>query len=86
MPYFKHNLPLKVKIFGKPNSPEAYAIRDFLKRNVVKYEWTEVADSHHLAKLLGISLPDDAQLPVVELADGKHLFAPSISKIVHRLG
>jgi hypothetical protein len=32
---------ITVKLFGAKHSPAAYAIRDFLQRNVVAFEWID---------------------------------------------
>ena len=32
-----------VRVLGAAHSKEAYAIRDFLARGVVEYEWSEIA-------------------------------------------
>jgi hypothetical protein len=34
--------PKAVKVLGKTASPQCYAIRDFLYRNDVTFEWTEL--------------------------------------------
>jgi thioredoxin reductase (NADPH) len=35
--------PRVVRLFGNRDSAEAWAIRDFLKRSVVEFEWTELS-------------------------------------------
>src|SRR6266852_6400128 len=40
----------KMRLYGQVNSPEAYALRDFLNRSVVEFDWVELtcdADCHN---------------------------------------
>ena len=78
--------PHKVKLYGQPNSAEAYEIRDFLNRSVVEFDWIELAKDQDCNRELGLSRLDDIHLPVVELPDGTQLFAPTIREIAQRLG
>jgi thioredoxin reductase (NADPH) len=64
-----------VKVYGKLGSSAAYAIRDFLHRCDVPFEWVEVRDS----ALAG-------RLPVCEFPDGTRMERPSIREITQKLG
>lgn len=78
--------PSKVTLYGHANSPEAYAIRDFLSRSVVEYDWIEIINDQDCKKLLGIDAMHDIKFPIVQLTNGERLFAPSLNEIAKRLG
>jgi thioredoxin reductase (NADPH) len=68
----------KVKLYGQPNSPEAYEIRDFLKRSVVEFDWIELTCDEDCDRELGFASLEELRLPVVELVDGTQLFSPQL--------
>jgi len=59
-----------VKLYGRPGSPEAHAIRDFLYRSDVPFEWIE----------------HEKDTPVCVFSDGTRLENPTIRQIVEKLG
>jgi thioredoxin reductase (NADPH) len=75
-----------VKLYGQPNSPLAYQIRDFLKRSVVEFDWIELTCDEDCYRELGFSSVDELRLPIVELVDGTQLFAPSVQEVAQQLG
>jgi thioredoxin reductase (NADPH) len=75
-----------VRLYGQPHSPDSYAIRDFLRRSVVEFEWIELPDNAESALTLGMPPHIQVQWPIVELPDGTRLFAPTIREIADRLG
>jgi thioredoxin reductase (NADPH) len=62
-------------VYGKLGSSAAYAIRDFLHRCDVPFEWVEVGDAAAAARL-----------PVCEFSDGTRMECPSIREITQKLG
>ena len=60
----------EVKVIGRTGSPACYAIRDFLYRNDVPFEWVELRDDEH-ARALGLDGVSDERLPVCDLP-GRH--------------
>ena len=76
----------KVRLYGRPHSPLAYALRDFFGRSVIEFEWVELSCDADCQRHLGIAELSQAQLPVVELADGTRLSAPSTREVAHHLG
>ncbi|KVN03040.1 NAD(P)/FAD-dependent oxidoreductase [Burkholderia diffusa] len=75
-----------VKVIGLPNSKEAYAIRDFLKRGVVEYEWCELTSDTDCMRELGIAPLRDIRLPVVVFPDGTCIYQPTLPEIAAKLG
>lgn len=76
----------KVRLLGQADNAAAYAIRDFLMRSVVEYEWVELTSDEDCLAQLGLPELANVRLPVVELPDGARLFAPSLREIAERLG
>ncbi len=76
----------KIKLYGQPNSPEAYKIRDFLKRSVVEFDWIELLSDEDCYRELGLASLEELRLPVVELIDGTQLFAPTVQEVAQHLG
>ncbi|MEO0376840.1 MAG: FAD-dependent oxidoreductase, partial [Cyanobacteria bacterium P01_A01_bin.17] len=75
-----------VKIYGQPNSPAAYEIRDFLSRSSVEFDWFELTCDEDCQSQLGLPKLSEVRLPVVEFPDGYQLFAPTLEEIAQRLG
>jgi thioredoxin reductase (NADPH) len=77
--------PEKVKIIGRPGSAQAYAIRDFLNRSDVPFEWVELK-SPEQARAIGLSDVNDPRLPVCIFSDGARMENPTIRQIIEKLG
>jgi thioredoxin reductase (NADPH) len=74
-----------VKIFGRGASAQAYAIRDFLHRCDVPFEWIELK-SDEQAREIGVDQAGDPRLPVCLFPDGTRLENPTIRQITEKLG
>lgn len=77
--------PPIVKIFGRAGSASAYAIRDFLHRSNVPFEWVDVKGDEH-ARVIGAAGLDYQNLPVCVFPDGTVLEQPTIRQITEKLG
>lgn len=76
----------KVRLYGQPDSAQAYEIRDFLNRTVVEFDWIALTGDDDCNRELGLPSLGNVRLPVVELPDGTQLFAPTIREIAQHLG
>ena len=76
----------RVRLFGQPQSAEAYASRDYLQRSVVAFDWVELSSDEGCQTHLGLPELKNAHLPVVELPGGKRHFAPSVREVAESLG
>src|SRR5258705_2720135 len=74
-----------VKVMGKSVSPQAYAIRDFLYRNDVPFQWIELG-SDEQARDTDVKGADDRKLPVWFFPDGARMENPTIRQILEKLG
>jgi thioredoxin reductase (NADPH) len=84
MPIEQEQQP-KLKLFGSAGSPAAYAIRDFLHRSDVPFEWVEVQSTDQ-ARQIGVEHARDPRLPVCVFPDGTRLERPTVRQIVEKLG
>jgi thioredoxin reductase (NADPH) len=76
----------KVKIYGRRGSADGYAIRDFLHRCDIPFEWIDVDSDEAARSLAGVQNLKDAPLPVCLFPDGSRLERPTIRQIVEKLG
>lgn len=75
-----------IRIAGAQFSPASHAVRDFLSRNLVPYQWIDI-DQDASMRAMVTSLPGGAtKLPVVFFPDGSHLVAPTNAQVAQRAG
>ena len=77
--------PFIVKVYGRTGSPQCYAVRDFLYRNDVPFEWIELR-TDEAARAIGPEGLNDDLLPVCIFADGTRMDRPTIRSISEKLG
>jgi thioredoxin reductase (NADPH) len=75
-----------VKIIGRSGSATAYAIRDFLHRSDVPFEWVQLENDEQARSQAGVDHLQDSRLPVCMFADGTRLECPTIRQIIEKLG
>jgi thioredoxin reductase (NADPH) len=78
--------PALVKVYGRPDNPSAYALRDFLHRCDVPFEWVPLRNDHEAQQQAGVDHLHDERLPVCVFPDGTRMEAPTIRQITERLG
>jgi thioredoxin reductase (NADPH) len=81
----RENQPAGVKIYGRSGSAAAYAIRDFLHRSDVPYEWIEVKEGEQ-ARTVGAQNIAFEKLPTCVFPDGSKLECPTVRQITEKLG
>jgi thioredoxin reductase (NADPH) len=74
-----------VTIYGRTGSSEAYAIRDFLQRCDIKFDWVEV-NRDEVAQQIGLTSAEDPKFPVCVFPDGTRMEKPTIRQIIEKLG
>src|SRR5580700_4921474 len=74
-----------VKIIGRSDSARAYAIRDFLTRGDIPFEWVELKTDEQ-ARQYGVTGLNDPRLPVGICPNGTRIENPTIRQIAERLG
>lgn len=75
-----------MRVVGSRWSPQSYAVRDFLSRNQVPYEWVDVDHDAPTRELVLSLVGDLSRLPVVLCLDGSHLVAPSTAALAEKAG
>jgi thioredoxin reductase (NADPH) len=75
-----------LRLYGKRGCPSAYAIRDFLQRSDIPFEWIELRDNEHARNELGLENVDDARLPICIFDDGTRMERPTVRQITEKLG
>ena len=78
-----------IRVLGTRWSPKSYELRDFLARNRVPYEWTDVelsANDPETKRLLEALGPEVANLPVVLFPDGTKLLEGAPADVAQKVG
>jgi thioredoxin reductase (NADPH) len=75
----------RVKVFGRTGCAPAYAIRDFLHRCDVPFEWVELKADEQ-ARTIGVDSINDPRLPLCLFPDGTRMSNPTIRQITEKLG
>jgi thioredoxin reductase (NADPH) len=76
----------RVRIIGARGCPAAYAIRDFLYRSDVPFDWVELHTEEQARAETGISDLRDERLPICIFPDGTKFERPSVRQITEKLG
>lgn len=75
-----------IRVMGSEWSPESFAVREFLSRNRVPYQWVDL-DRDATARVLAESAsPGLARLPLVAFPDGTVLVAPTQAEVARQAG
>jgi len=75
-----------VRVAGSPWSPQSYAVREFLSRNQVPYQWIDVEQDAPTRELIIATHGSLERLPVVFLPDGRSLVAPAPGELATSVG
>jgi thioredoxin reductase (NADPH) len=75
-----------IQIFGTRGSSQAYAIRDFLHRSGVPFEWLELRNDEEARALAQINGFRDDRLPVCVFPGGFRLERATVQLVSERLG
>src|SRR6476659_9726857 len=75
-----------VRIVGSKWSPQSYATREFLSRNQIPYDWIDIEQDAPNRELVVSIAGDTSRLPVVLLADGSSLIAPTNFALAEKVG
>ncbi len=75
-----------IRVVGVRWSAMAHAVRDFLSRNRIPYQWLNPEQSQEAQDLLKEKGIDDAKLPVVLFGDGTALVQPDTTELANKVG
>jgi thioredoxin reductase (NADPH) len=76
----------RVRILGTTGSAGAYALRDFLQRGDVPFDWIQLASDDQARTQAGVDNLADPRLPVCIFPDGSRLENPTIQQVTEKLG
>jgi thioredoxin reductase (NADPH) len=75
-----------MRVIGHRWSADSHALRDFLGRNGIPYQWLDIEsqdeEAHTVLAKAGL---DDGRLPVALFDDGTHLVEPSIQDVAGKI-
>jgi thioredoxin reductase (NADPH) len=69
----------KIQIFGTRGSAVAYALRDFLYRSGVPFQWIELTSDEQARSEVHVTGLGDKRLPVCLFPDGTRLEHPTVA-------
>jgi len=75
-----------IRIVGQRWSSESHAMRDFLARNQVPYQWIDIDIDPEATQLLALSGHGATDLPVVILPDDTAISQPTMPDVAGRIG
>ncbi len=75
-----------IRVVGVRFSAMDHAVRDFLSRNLIPYEWLNPEQKPEALQLLREKGVDGAKLPVVLFGDGTALVQPSTQELAEKVG
>jgi thioredoxin reductase (NADPH) len=75
-----------VRVIGHRWSPQAHALKDFLARNQLPYEWLDAESDKAALQYLEAARADPVALPVVIFPDGSHLVQPPVTLVAEKVG
>ncbi len=78
--------PPLVKVCGRRGAAEGYAIRDFLYRCDIPFQWIELDSDEAARSVAQVQSLQDSRLPVCFFPDGSRLECPTIRQIIEKLG
>jgi thioredoxin reductase (NADPH) len=75
-----------LRVAGTALSASSYAVKDFLSRNQVPYQWVDLETDSSTRELI-LSMPDGmSRLPVLLFSDGATMVQPTVRDLAEKLG
>jgi thioredoxin reductase (NADPH) len=81
-----NTLDPKIQLVGTRGSAEAYAIRDFLQRSDVPFQWIELNNDEQARTEAHVGGLRDQRLPICVFLDGTRLEHPTVRQVSEKLG
>jgi thioredoxin reductase (NADPH) len=67
-----------LRLFGTRGSSKAYALRDFLQRSDIPFQWNELASDAQATEQAQVANLRDSRLPVCVFPDGPRMECPTM--------
>jgi thioredoxin reductase (NADPH) len=75
-----------IRVAGAQWSPQSHAVKNFLARNLIPYQWLDIEKDDEARLLVEALEEDPVRLPVVFLPEGKTLVQPTNQELAVKLG
>ncbi len=75
-----------IRVAGTLWSPTSHAVKDFLSRNLIPYQWLDIEVDEQARKMVEEINQGEPRLPVVFFNDGTVLAQPSLREVAERVG
>ena len=75
-----------IRVAGTLWSPTTHAVKDFLARSQIPYQWLDIERNEGAKALVEATLQGSTRLPVVFLPDGTVLACPDLHELAERIG
>ncbi|GAA1061003.1 FAD-dependent oxidoreductase [Agromyces bracchium] len=75
-----------IRVAGTLWSPTTHAVKDFLARSQIPYQWLDIEKNEGARELVEAATSGARRLPVVFLPDGTTLFCPDLHELAERIG
>ena len=75
-----------IRVAGILWSPTTHAVKDFLARSQIPYQWLDIEKNEGARELVEATTPGSTRLPVVFLPDGMVLACPDLHELADRIG
>jgi thioredoxin reductase (NADPH) len=75
-----------IRVAGTLWSPSSHAVKDFLTRNQVPYQWQDIEQDPEVMALVEEMMTEGQRLPVVFFPDGEVMFEPDSVQLAEKVG
>lgn len=78
-----------IRVMGSRWSPKTYALREFLAKNAVAYQWLDIDTAHsdpEVRRMVETAQNAGCRFPVVMFQDGEMLHEPGHGELAERIG
>lgn len=75
-----------IRVAGTLWSPDSHAVKDFLARNHIPYQWLDIETDTEAEALIEPLLQEDRRLPVVLFPNGNVLIDPELRELADKAG
>jgi len=75
-----------IRVAGTLWSPSSHAVKDFLARNRIPYQWLDIEASADARKLVEVTESGGRRLPIVFFPDGEALIEPDNRTLAEKVG
>jgi thioredoxin reductase (NADPH) len=75
-----------IRVVGTALSAASYAVKDFLSRNLIPYQWVDLDEDTTTRELIAATPEGTTRLPIVMLQDGSRMVQPTLRELAEKIG